>query len=49
LLVSGDAKRDALEQLLNGEVNESFPASILRKHTNVTIIADEGAIGKIVV
>lgn len=49
LLVSGDAKRDALEQLLKGEVNESFPASILRKHTNVTIIADEAAIGKIVV
>ncbi|KON85462.1 glucosamine-6-phosphate deaminase [Sporosarcina globispora] len=46
LLVSGDAKRDALEHLLQGDVNESFPASILKTHPAVTIIADEAAIGK---
>ncbi|MEK3856293.1 glucosamine-6-phosphate deaminase [Cytobacillus sp. FSL H8-0458] len=49
LLVSGDAKSAALEQLLQGEVNESFPASILKKHPAVTIIADEAALGKILV
>lgn len=49
LLISGDSKRDALVQLLQGEVNENFPASILRTHPCVTIIADMAAIGKIAV
>jgi glucosamine-6-phosphate deaminase len=44
LIVSGENKRDALFQLLNGkEVTESFPASVLRNHPCVTIIADEAA------
>ncbi|MBU8880359.1 glucosamine-6-phosphate deaminase [Bacillus sp. FJAT-29790] len=45
LLISGEQKRKALFQLLNGEISESFPASVLRKHPCVTIIADEEAIG----
>ncbi|KAA9029975.1 glucosamine-6-phosphate deaminase [Niallia endozanthoxylica] len=49
LLVSGESKRDALVQLLQGDVNENFPASILRTHPCVTIIADKAAIGKIAV
>lgn len=44
LLVSGEAKSEAVQQLLNGEINEQFPASILRQHPNVTIIADEAAL-----
>jgi glucosamine-6-phosphate deaminase len=40
LMVSGKRKAKALQQLLNGEVTESFPASILKKHPNVTIVAD---------
>ncbi|MFD0050537.1 glucosamine-6-phosphate deaminase [Actinomycetes bacterium NPDC127524] len=44
LIVSGESKREALSQLLNGEeVSESFPASVLRNHPCVTIIADESA------
>jgi glucosamine-6-phosphate deaminase len=44
LLVSGEKKREALFRLLNGEINESFPASVLKNHPCVTIIADKAAI-----
>lgn len=40
LLVSGVKKAAALERLINGEVGEQFPASILKRHKHVTIIAD---------
>jgi glucosamine-6-phosphate deaminase len=43
LLVSGKKKADPLARLLNGEVSEDFPASILHRHPNVVIIADEAA------
>lgn len=43
LLVSGEAKAEALKSTINGEVTEDFPASILQTHQNVTIIADEAA------
>jgi glucosamine-6-phosphate deaminase len=45
LLISGENKREALSNLLHSSaVNENFPASILRNHPCVTIIADEAAI-----
>ncbi|WP_026574372.1 glucosamine-6-phosphate deaminase [Bacillus sp. UNC438CL73TsuS30] len=44
LLVSGESKRDAMYQLLHSELNENFPASVLKNHLCVTIIADEAAI-----
>ncbi|MCM3767277.1 glucosamine-6-phosphate deaminase [Neobacillus niacini] len=44
LLVSGESKKQALDQLLNGEITEHFPASVLKKHPNVTIIADKIAV-----
>jgi glucosamine-6-phosphate deaminase len=44
LLVSGKAKQDAIATLLNGDVSESFPASILKQHPNVTVIVDEEAL-----
>lgn len=44
LLVSGEGKKEAVTRLLNGEVSEAFPASILHKHSNVTIVADEAAL-----
>ena len=47
LLVSGESKADALASVINGEVTEDFPASILQKHNNVTIIADEAALAKV--
>lgn len=45
LLVSGEGKAEALHTLLTGEITENFPASILKNHPNVTIIADQAAIG----
>jgi len=43
LLVSGENKQQALSQLLEGKILESFPASALLNHPNVIIIADEAA------
>lgn len=47
LLVSGESKRQAMDELLNGEVTERFPASILKKHPCVTIIADKAAVSSV--
>ncbi|WP_269411807.1 glucosamine-6-phosphate deaminase [Lentibacillus daqui] len=44
LLVSGEKKSDAVEKLVNGEVSEDFPASALKQHDNVILIADEAAL-----
>ncbi|RCW77492.1 glucosamine-6-phosphate deaminase [Saliterribacillus persicus] len=46
VLVSGEEKRHALSQLLHSDKDEDFPASILKTHENVTIIATEDAIMK---
>ncbi len=43
LLISGESKAEALAKLLHGEVTEKVPASILKNHPNVTVIADEAA------
>ncbi|MBT2659597.1 glucosamine-6-phosphate deaminase [Bacillus sp. ISL-45] len=43
LLVSGASKSKALSRLINGEVSEQFPASVLKNHEKVTIFADEEA------
>lgn len=44
LLISGESKKEALFNLLNGQVDERFPASVLKNHPNVTIIADKAAV-----
>ncbi|MFB5197007.1 glucosamine-6-phosphate deaminase [Neobacillus sp. KR4-4] len=44
LLVSGEKKSEALFRLLNEEISENFPASVLKNHPCVTIIADKAAI-----
>ncbi|EFV76119.1 glucosamine-6-phosphate isomerase [Bacillus sp. 2_A_57_CT2] len=44
LLASGEAKADAIQKLLGNGVNEHFPASILKNHPNVKVIADEAAL-----
>lgn len=44
LLVAGESKSKALDQLLNGQIDPSFPASILKNHPNVTIVADQSAL-----
>ncbi|MGR3763219.1 glucosamine-6-phosphate deaminase [Rossellomorea sp. NS-SX7] len=44
LLASGKSKQEALKKLMENEVSEHFPASILKEHPNVTIIADTDAL-----
>lgn len=44
LLASGEGKMEAMRRLLQEKVCEDFPASILNKHENVAIIADEAAL-----
>lgn len=44
MLVSGEKKAQALSRLINGEVSNDFPASVLHNHKDVTIIADEAAL-----
>lgn len=43
LLISGKHKAPILQQLMSGEVSKDLPASILKKHPHVTIVADEDA------
>jgi len=40
LLASGSSKASAIAKLIEGPITESFPASVLKKHPNVTIICD---------
>jgi glucosamine-6-phosphate deaminase len=44
LLVSGERKAEALYKFVNGEISEEFPASALKYHENVTVIADNDAL-----
>ena len=44
LLVSGVKKAPILNQLFQTDVNENLPASILKKHPDVTVIADQEAL-----
>ncbi|MFG6120843.1 glucosamine-6-phosphate deaminase [Thalassobacillus sp. B23F22_16] len=48
LLASGEEKAPAIDRLLNGEVEEDFPASALKNHPDVTLIVDEKAYQKTV-
>jgi glucosamine-6-phosphate deaminase len=43
VLVSGQAKRRPLAQLLDGPLTPDVPASILQKHSRCTILADRAA------
>ncbi len=47
LLASGKKKADAIYKMINGEVTEDLPASILQLHPNVVVIVDEKAGSKI--
>lgn len=47
LLVSGKEKAEALYQMMNSKVSEEFPASILQTHPDVTVVADELALSKV--
>lgn len=47
LLVSGEAKAEALSRVINGKITEELPGSILQNHDHVTIIADEAALSQV--
>lgn len=47
MLISGVNKADTVVRLLSGEITEDFPASILHKHPNTTVIIDEDAYSKV--
>jgi glucosamine-6-phosphate deaminase len=47
LLVSGVKKATILSQLLESEIDEMLPASVLKNHPDVTILADEAACSKL--
>ncbi|MNG39566.1 Glucosamine-6-phosphate deaminase 1 [compost metagenome] len=49
LIVSGEEKADAMQKLLHGEISEDFPASVLKSHSHVTIIADQKALSGVLV
>lgn len=46
LLATGANKLDAIWKMIHGEITEDCPASILRRHPNVTIILDDKAFPK---
>ena len=43
MLVSGKRKADMLKQIIHGEISDSVPATVLRKHPNCLWIVDEAA------
>ena len=43
LLASGEAKAEATYKLINGEMTEQLPATVLQQHPAVTIIVDKAA------
>lgn len=45
VVVSGAGKAEILEKVINGPVTPMVPASILQMHNDVTIVADEAALG----
>ncbi len=45
ILAVGANKADAVKRMLNGPIDPSLPASILQKHPDCTLIADEAAAG----
>ncbi|KIL50050.1 glucosamine-6-phosphate deaminase [Jeotgalibacillus soli] len=47
LLASGEKKAEALYQMFNGEISNNCPASVLRNHPNVIVVADEQAASKL--
>lgn len=45
-LASGEAKRDAVNSLINAEITEEIPVTILQKHDNLTVILDKDVLGE---
>lgn len=48
LIVSGEDKADILYKVIHGPVTPGVPASILQMHNDVTVVADEAALSKLI-
>lgn len=46
MLISGASKADTVVRLLSEEIDTDFPASVLHKHPDVTVIIDQDAYSK---
>jgi 6-phosphogluconolactonase/Glucosamine-6-phosphate isomerase/deaminase len=47
LMAFGENKADAVAAMVNGDVTEELPASVLKNHPNVHVIVDEAAASKL--
>lgn len=47
LLVFVEKKATTVKQLFEGKISEAFPASDLKEHPNVIVIANEATLGEI--
>ena len=47
LIATGANKADAVKGMIEGPIDESCPASILQKHSNVVLVVDEAAASKL--
>lgn len=47
MLVNGAHKAEIIARALQGKITEKVPASVLRKHSNLTVISDEEAANKL--
>lgn len=43
LMAYGESKAEAIKGMVEGEITEDMPASILQKHADIVVIADEAA------
>ena len=43
LLVTGESKRQPLQQLMSGRITTAFPASLLHTHGRALLLYDEAA------
>ncbi|MDR3156589.1 MAG: glucosamine-6-phosphate deaminase [Lactobacillales bacterium] len=47
LLAWGEAKADAIKAMIEGEMTEEVPASVLQRHSDVVVIVDDAAGSKL--
>lgn len=47
VVANGLSKADAVKAMVEGEIDENCPASVLQKHSNVVVVIDEDAASKL--
>lgn len=47
LMAWGEDKAEVIREVIEGEATEECPASLLQEHTNIEVVIDEGAAGKL--